>query len=87
MRIQTDPKGHFVPVGYKGWYPKGGEKARFDQQPIEALSPKDHQEEIWGIEDLRATRMETLDLWTVVYTAYSRYGPVVSRFSCDHKGF
>jgi len=37
MEIQTDPKGHFVPVGNKGWYPRGGEKARFDQQPIEAL--------------------------------------------------
>ncbi|MBW1988154.1 MAG: glycosyltransferase family 4 protein [Deltaproteobacteria bacterium] len=37
MEIQTDPKGHFVPVGNKGWYVRGGEKARFDQQPIEAL--------------------------------------------------
>lgn len=37
MTMQTDPKGHFVPVGNNGWYPKGGTKARFDQQPIEAL--------------------------------------------------
>jgi len=37
MHIQTDPKGHFVPVGNHGWYPRGGERARFDQQPIEAL--------------------------------------------------
>ncbi|HMA66393.1 MAG TPA: glycosyl transferase family 1, partial [Desulfosalsimonadaceae bacterium] len=37
MKIQTDAKGHFVPVGNQGWYPRGGEKARFDQQPIEAL--------------------------------------------------
>ncbi|MFO7839889.1 MAG: glycosyltransferase family 4 protein [Desulfosalsimonadaceae bacterium] len=37
MKIQTDAKGHFVPVGNHGWYPRGGEKARFDQQPIEAL--------------------------------------------------
>ena len=37
MEIQTDPKGHFVPVGNNGWYPRGGSKARFDQQPIEAL--------------------------------------------------
>lgn len=36
MGLQTDPKGHFVPVGNNGWYPRGGEKARFDQQPIEA---------------------------------------------------
>lgn len=38
MDIQTDPRGHFVPVGNNGWYPRGGEKARFDQQPIEALN-------------------------------------------------
>ena len=29
-------EGHFVPVGNNGWYKRGGEKARFDQQPIEA---------------------------------------------------
>lgn len=38
MEIQTAPRGHFVPVGNSGWYPRGGEKARFDQQPIEALN-------------------------------------------------
>jgi len=27
---------HFVPIGNNGWYEKGGTKARFDQQPIEA---------------------------------------------------
>jgi glycosyltransferase involved in cell wall biosynthesis len=27
---------HFVPIGSQGFYHKGGEKARFDQQPIEA---------------------------------------------------
>ena len=38
ITVQTDPKGHFVPVGNNGWYPRGGSKARFDQQPIEALN-------------------------------------------------
>jgi glycosyltransferase involved in cell wall biosynthesis len=33
---QTSLNGHFVPVGSNGFYPYGGEKARFDQQPIEA---------------------------------------------------
>jgi hypothetical protein len=33
--IQTE-EGHFVPVGSNGWYEKGGSKARFDQQPVEA---------------------------------------------------
>lgn len=33
--IQTE-NGHFVPIGNNGWYKKGGSRARFDQQPIEA---------------------------------------------------
>jgi glycosyltransferase involved in cell wall biosynthesis len=35
-RLQTDPQGHFVPIGNRGWYARGGQRARFDQQPIEA---------------------------------------------------
>jgi len=38
LRIQTSEKGHFTPIGNNGWYPKGGEIARFDQQPLEAQS-------------------------------------------------
>lgn len=37
MTIQIDAKGHFVPIGNKGWYLRGGTKARFDQQPVEVL--------------------------------------------------
>lgn len=37
IHIQFDPQGHFAPIGNAGWYPRGGEKARFDQQPIEAF--------------------------------------------------
>ena len=29
-------KGHFVPIGSNGFYERNGEKARFDQQPVEA---------------------------------------------------
>lgn len=29
-------KGHFAPIGSQGFYPQDGEKARFDQQPLEA---------------------------------------------------
>ncbi|MBN8997357.1 MAG: glycosyltransferase family 4 protein [Rhizobiales bacterium] len=36
MDRQTDPRGHFVPVGCRGWLVRGGRQARFDQQPIEA---------------------------------------------------
>jgi glycosyltransferase involved in cell wall biosynthesis len=35
VEIQTDA-GHFVPIGNQGWYQRGGPKARFDQQPLEA---------------------------------------------------
>jgi hypothetical protein len=48
MDIQTDLKGHFVPVGNKGWFPRGGDKARFDQQPIEALDMIEACREAYG---------------------------------------
>jgi len=35
LAIQTEDN-HFVPIGCNGWYKRGGLKARFDQQPIEA---------------------------------------------------
>ena len=33
---RCETKGHFVPIGSQGFHRKGGEKARFDQQPVEA---------------------------------------------------
>ncbi len=34
---RSDPVGgHFVPIGSNGFYTRGGERARFDQQPVEA---------------------------------------------------
>ena len=33
---RDETNGHFVPIGSQGFYRQGGEKARFDQQPIEA---------------------------------------------------
>lgn len=35
---QHDPDGRLVPVGNRGWWPRGGRPARHDQQPVEALS-------------------------------------------------
>lgn len=35
LAIQNENK-HFVPIGSNGWYEKGGSRARFDQQPVEA---------------------------------------------------
>lgn len=39
VQIQTDPHdGHLSPIGNKGWFPRGGTKAQFDQQPIEVAA-------------------------------------------------
>jgi hypothetical protein len=34
--MQTSEQGHFRPIGSNGFYRRGGERANFDQQPIEA---------------------------------------------------
>ncbi len=34
--VQRSEKGYFEPIGSNGFYPRGGEHARFDQQPVEA---------------------------------------------------
>jgi glycosyltransferase involved in cell wall biosynthesis len=34
--LQSASEGHFVPIGSNGFYEFGNERARFDQQPIEA---------------------------------------------------
>ncbi|HEU0123242.1 MAG TPA: glycosyltransferase family 4 protein [Bryobacteraceae bacterium] len=36
MDQQTSKKGHFRPIGSNGFYQRGGTRADFDQQPIEA---------------------------------------------------
>jgi len=35
VKIQTDPKGHFVPIGNNEWFRRNRHRARFDQQPTE----------------------------------------------------
>ena len=36
VQCDTTSGGQFVPIGSNGFYPQGGERARFDQQPVEA---------------------------------------------------
>lgn len=36
VEIQRSDEDYFVPIGSNGFYLRGGERARFDQQPIEA---------------------------------------------------
>jgi hypothetical protein len=37
-QMQTSESGYFRPIGSNGFYPRGGTRANFDQQPIEAHS-------------------------------------------------
>lgn len=41
MEVQISPEGHFMAIGNRGWYPRGGRRARFDQQPLEAHASLD----------------------------------------------
>ncbi len=36
MTLQTSPEGYFAPVGSNGFFVRGGVRASFDQQPVEA---------------------------------------------------
>lgn len=36
LEVQTAPEGHLSIIGNQGWLVRGGDPARFDQQPIEA---------------------------------------------------
>jgi hypothetical protein len=38
VTVQTSPQEHFRAIGNNGFYRRGGERARFDQQPIEACA-------------------------------------------------
>jgi hypothetical protein len=35
IEVQTTRRGQFAPIGNDGWWTRGGNPARFDQQPIE----------------------------------------------------
>jgi predicted GH43/DUF377 family glycosyl hydrolase len=56
--------------GIDGW--------RIEPTPSLLPSPHTHPEEMWGIEDPRATWLEDLGRWVIAYTAYSEAGPLVS---------
>jgi hypothetical protein len=38
LDVQTSERGYLSVIGNDGWFRRGGEKARFDQQPIEAAA-------------------------------------------------
>ncbi len=41
--------GVFVPIGNDGWYARGGPRARFGQQPLEAAAMVDACLEAYGL--------------------------------------
>ena len=51
---------------------------QIDGTPTMAPDPHNHPEERWGIEDPRIIKLDELGKYAVVYTAYSRGGPLVS---------
>jgi glycosyltransferase involved in cell wall biosynthesis len=46
---RSEDKGHFVPIGSQGFYSKKTEKARFDQQPVEACAVVSACLEAYGV--------------------------------------
>src|SRR6266516_5174107 len=56
--------------GVSGW--------RIDAQPTFSAEPEQYPEELWGVEDARIVRLESLGCFAVTYTAYSRAGPLVA---------
>ena len=51
---------------------------QIDSAPTMVPDQQNHPEERWGIEDPRLTWLAELGKWAVVYTAYSRGGPLVA---------
>ncbi|MBN1863622.1 MAG: glycosyltransferase family 4 protein [Victivallales bacterium] len=45
---QTAPTGHFAPIGSSGFWERGSEPARFDQQPVEAQATINACAEAYG---------------------------------------
>ena len=51
IAIQTTRRGMFTPVGCDGWWPRGGTRSRFDQQPIEATALILAASAAWSVTD------------------------------------
>jgi predicted GH43/DUF377 family glycosyl hydrolase len=56
---------------------------RIDAQPTFSAQPEQYPEELWGVEDARIVKLESLGRFAVTYTAYSRAGPLVALAMTD----
>lgn len=51
---------------------------KFDKTPTINAEPDIFPDEMWGIEDPRITWMPDLGKWAILYTSFSRKGPLIS---------
>jgi glycosyltransferase involved in cell wall biosynthesis len=56
--IQTTSAGHFRPIGSNGFYPRKGERADYDQQPVEAQAMVSACLEAWRVTSRPAWQKE-----------------------------
>lgn len=82
----TLENGMFVPVGNDGWYPRGGERARYAQQPLEACAMVDAELAAFDAsgDGARVAAAEIALAW--YYGANSR-GVVMARGGGCYDGF
>jgi hypothetical protein len=58
LDTQVADAGHIELIGNKGWWPRGGTPAQFDQQPIDAASLVEGCAAAWRITGQRAWQLE-----------------------------
>jgi hypothetical protein len=49
VELQHTPDGCYGPIGSNGFYPRGGERAIFDQQPVEACATVSASLDAWRV--------------------------------------
>lgn len=59
---------------------------RIDAEPTFSAEPQQYPEELWGVEDPRIVRLESMGCFAVTYTAYSRAGPLVALATTEDFG-
>ena len=52
LKVQTDQNGYFFPIGTNGFYEKGGKRAQYDQQPLEATATMEACLDVYVLTDL-----------------------------------
>jgi len=82
LETVTVEDGIFVPIGNEGWYPRGGIRARYAQQPLEAVAMIDAELAAFDA-DQRPARLRTADVALVWYEGKnSLYIPMTAGGGC-----